>query len=213
MSIRKIVEKYLPTNVDTYNTGDICKNTMKYIKYALSAYGVSMSDFNQIGKKYTGYNVNENLENILKKYIPNNDFPRKREIEQSKETFSSLTPEVIEVVKNFVECNVTYDNYNDLKNRINIQIQEIQEKMETLSDTYKGYANSVQNNMLCYMLADTILKENAQFTFNVDMLYSNNDFDFEYIIDLIHINKQLKDIRRILDRSISIQDCFKMMSM
>lgn len=63
------------------------------------------------------------------------------------------------------------------------------------------------------MLADTILKKNAQFTFNVDMLYSNNDFDFEHIIDLIHINKQLKDIRRILDRSISIQDCFKMMSM
>ena len=209
MSLRKVVSKY-------HKTGDIeviCKSTMNYIKNALSVFSVSISDFNKI-QPWTGYGyiINENLENILKKYIPNLDFPKKAQIIQSKKNKSQLTVEIITVVKNFIEANFNDDKYTALRKKVNDQIEEIETSFRELSTTYMDYANTVNENRLCYMVTQTLLEQRLQSILNIRMSLDVDNYNFEDIIDLINISKQLQDIIKIINRCKCVQDGFEAIS-
>ena len=210
MSLREVVEKYAD---NPYNIDSVCKSTMNYIKNALSVFDVSISDFKKIKSRDTyGYNINDELEKILKKYIHNLSFPQKSEISKSMQSKSQLTVEITTVVKNFIEANFNDDEYIFLRKKIDEQMEEIQKKLYELSKSYMDYANSVNKNRLSYMLTHSILEPKLQYILKIDMSCYDNNYSFDNIIDLIHISKQLQDIIKIINRSKSIQDSFETIS-
>lgn len=209
MSLREVVAKYaVEDDIDI-----TCKLTMNYIKNALSVFDVTLSDFRKIKSRDAyGYNINTELENILKKYMFNLYFPKKTEISKAKQNKSQLTVEITTVVKNFVQSNFNDDEYKLLRKKIDVQIGEIENSLRELSVTYVNYANSINENRLSCMLTHSILELKLRSILKMDMSCYDNNYSFDNIIDLIHISKQLQDIIKIINRSKSIQDSFETIS-
>lgn len=200
MSLKQIVDK----NCGDFEPYNSYKLAERYIKNVLESFGVNLSDLKKKSERNYEYEITQRLENILTPHIQNNDFPTKTMMEKAlgNETqYPTLVQNMTTVVKDFLESNFDKESLKEYADKINAKIQAIRDALRNHSKTLTSASDVLDSNQLSIMFLSVIDKSDILSLYEEILYRLNNNYNFKDILNLIHINHQLDDIQRIINRA------------